>query len=294
MKIAITSLALLIAVSSLPAATTIDNVNKHAYGANIGWINWQGDVTNGAVIGEYVLSGFIYGANVGWINLGDGTPVNGINYLNNSSTDFGVNAVPSLTICKADLRGFAYGANIGWINFEGTGNPQVDLASGALSGYAYGANVGWINLGQGGVIVETDSIKKGIDTDGDGITDAWELSFPGNTLPTLTATGDRDGDGELDLDEYLEGTNPFDPNSKLRITSYVTNSNGSSSTIIWTSVTSKKYRVQKNPDLLSSWTTALDNIVPSAGTTTSSGPLLDSPAGQRFFRVQALNPLLVP
>jgi hypothetical protein len=52
--------------------------------------------------------------------------------------------------------------------------------------------------------------------------------------------------------------------------------------------------VQKNPDLLSSWTTVLNNIVPSAGTTTSSGPMADAPADKRFFRVQALNPLLAP
>jgi hypothetical protein len=139
----------------------------------------------------------------------------------------------------------------------------------------------------------TNSIKKGADTDLDGIADAYELTFTGN-LGTMTAATDRDGDGELDLDEYLEGTNPLDPNSKLRITSYVTNSDGSSSTVIWTSVTSRKYRVQKNPDLLSSWTTVLDNLVPSAGTTTSSGPMLDAPATQRFFRVQAFSPLLAP
>jgi hypothetical protein len=292
MKTAITSLAFLVAVSSLPAATTIDATNKFAYGANIGWINWQGDVTNGAVIGEYVLSGYIYGANVGWINLGDGTPDNGIGYGNASAADFGVNAVASINTLKADLRGFAYGANIGWINFEGTGNPQVDLMTGALSGYAYGANIGWINLGLFANSAVTTSIKKGIDTDGDGIADAFELTYAGN-LGTMTAVTDHDGDGETDLDEYLEGTNPFDPNSKLRITSFVTNSNGSSSTIVWTSVTSKKYRVQKNPDLLSSWTTVLDNIVPT-GSSTSSGPLGDAPAAQRFFRVQAFSPLLVP
>jgi hypothetical protein len=293
MKLLAISLLAFGAAAALEGATTIDNTNKFAYGANIGWINSQGDLTNGAVIGEYVLSGYIYGANVGWINLGDGTPVNNISYLNNSATDFGVNAVPSLTPCKINLRGFAYGANIGWINFENIGNPQVDLATGGLSGYAYGANVGWINLGQLGVIVETDSIKKGTDSDGDGIADAFELTYAGN-LGTMTAATDHDGDGELDLDEYLEGTNPFDPNSKLQITSFVTNSNGSSSAIVWTSVTSRKYRVQKNPDLLSSWTTVLNNIVPSAGTTTSSGPLGDLAAGQRFFRVQAFSPLLVP
>ena len=36
------------------AATTINAVNKHSYGANIGWIDWRGDVANGAVIGAFV------------------------------------------------------------------------------------------------------------------------------------------------------------------------------------------------------------------------------------------------
>src|SRR6058998_3906935 len=74
-----------------PAATTIDSVNHFAYGANVGWMDWRGDVANGAVIGEFVCSGFIYAANVGWINLGSGTPANGIRYQNNSAADFGVN-----------------------------------------------------------------------------------------------------------------------------------------------------------------------------------------------------------
>ena len=44
----VTGLALLGA--SAMAATTIDAVNQHAYGADIGWLNARGDVTNGAVI----------------------------------------------------------------------------------------------------------------------------------------------------------------------------------------------------------------------------------------------------
>jgi hypothetical protein len=36
------------------SATTINAVNRFAYGANLGWINWQGDVANGAVIGAFV------------------------------------------------------------------------------------------------------------------------------------------------------------------------------------------------------------------------------------------------
>src|SRR5260221_4791763 len=94
------------------AATTINRVNRCAFGPNLGWTDWRADAANGAVIGEYVCSGYIYAANVGWINLGGGTPTNGIYYQNLSASDFGVNQDG-----LGNLRGHAYGANIGWINF---------------------------------------------------------------------------------------------------------------------------------------------------------------------------------
>jgi hypothetical protein len=123
------------------ASTTVDAVNNDAYGANIGWMDWRGDTNNGAVVGLNVCSGYIYSANVGWINLGDGTPVNGLAYLNNSATDFGVNRD-----AQGNLLGYAYGANIGWISFETNGGPKLDLLTGKFSGYAYAANCGWISL----------------------------------------------------------------------------------------------------------------------------------------------------
>src|SRR6516165_8348208 len=144
--------------SSFPAraATTIDPANKYAYGANIGWTDWRGDTNNGAVIGEYVCSGYIYAANVGWINLGSGSPTNGIYYQNFSANDFGVNQDG-----LGNLRGYAYGANIGWINFENTGAPLLDLKTGKLSGFIYSANCGWISLSNALAFVQTDTIAPG-------------------------------------------------------------------------------------------------------------------------------------
>src|SRR5947207_11503628 len=133
-------------ITSAQAASNINSTNNATWGANVGFLNWRGDVTNGAVIGEYVLGGFVYSANVGWINLGSYNPANHIQYQNNSATDFGVNFT-KITPTIANLRGFAYGANIGWINFENTGNPTIDLTTNRLHGFAYGANVGWINVG---------------------------------------------------------------------------------------------------------------------------------------------------
>jgi hypothetical protein len=46
------------------------------------------------------------------------------------------------------------------------------------------------------------------DTDGDGLADAWELEHFGNL--DRDGSGDFDGDGISDLDEYLDGTDPSD------------------------------------------------------------------------------------
>lgn len=69
----------LIAAMAMSAAaqTTINTSNKYSYAANLGWMDWRGDGTNGAVVSTYVCSGSIYSANVGWINLGSGAPATG-------------------------------------------------------------------------------------------------------------------------------------------------------------------------------------------------------------------------
>ncbi len=162
------------------AATTINSIHSFAWSANAGWVNWRGDGANAAVIGEYVCSGYLYGANVGWIHLGNGSPANHIQYQNNA-IDFGVNSmVDPAQPAYATLRGYAYGANIGWIYFGSLGNPRVAISTGVLAGYAYAANCGWINLNDlGGHYVQTDSIAPGVDTDGNGLADAWEYTYFG-------------------------------------------------------------------------------------------------------------------
>ncbi len=175
--IALCALTLCAAPSSR-GGTTIDAVNRYAWGANIGWIDWnQGDY--GAVIGQSVCSGFIYSANVGWINLGNGRPANGSSYGNNSGTDFGVNVDSS-----GNLSGLAWGANIGWINFVASGNPAVDLITGKFSGYAWGANVGWINLNSG-YGVTTYAIYPGTTL----LVSKLQVLLPGETSDPGTPTG---------------------------------------------------------------------------------------------------------
>jgi hypothetical protein len=271
--------------SAVPAsaASTIDPANHYAYGANLGWLDWRGDTNNGAVIGQYVCSGYIYSANVGWINLGSGSPANQIQYQNNSGSDFGVNSDG-----LGNLRGYAYGANIGWINFENTGAPKVDLASGNLSGYVWSANCGWISLSNTVAHVQTDTIAAGA-LDVNGLPIAWELQNFGTT--GVDPNGDPDHDGMSNLQEYLAGTNPNDANSNLKITAYAFASGGVNASLTWNSVTTRYYYLQESLNLSTNvWKDSGLGLIASSGSSTS-GSFADTNAPVRFYRVQAVRPL---
>jgi hypothetical protein len=287
------------------AGTTIDAANASAWGANTGWINCRGDVTNGAVTGEFFCSGYLYSANCGWISLGSGAPANGYHYQNNTATDFGVNtqdySSDGVTF-QAKLRGFAYGANIGWINFEATGDPRINLVTGQLLGHVWSANTGWIALSGAGINVTTTAIFPGPDIDADGIPDPWERFYTG-TLSKLNGSSDADDDGVPDAGEYAADTNPVNPSgssAKLDITAFAGPHqvilNGPWITdLTWTSKPTRIYRIESNLDLSSPWSILLDNILPSAGATTSgrpTAPALPLPAGRRFYRVVPRLPLV--
>jgi hypothetical protein len=266
-------------------ATTINATNKFAYAANFGWLDWRGDTTNGAVIGEYVCSGYLYAANVGWIHLGNGTPSDGIRYQNLSTNDYGVNHDG-----MGNLRGYAYGANVGWINFENTGAPKVNFKDGTLSGHVYSGNCGWISLSNAVAFGQTDFIAPGLDKDGDGIADAWELTHT-NTLTAFTSVSDTDGDGMSDLNEYLADTNPHDPADNLVITEYETTPGGTEVTLTWLSKLTRCYQIEKTPDLTAPlWVdSGLGVIAPDETSTTRM--FADTNAPMRFYRVKALKPL---
>ena len=240
-------LALAASASASFAATTINSLNHYAYGANLGWIDCRGDVNNGAVIGEYVCSGYLYSANAGWINLGTGFPTNGIQYRNQAASDFGVNIDSA-----GNLSGCAWGANIGWIvftNASATGplsasdSPRVNMSTGQLGGYAYSANCGWISLSNTTAFVQTDTIAPGADLNNDGIPDAWELLNFGTT--SIDPNADPDHDGQSNLQEYLAGTDPNDANDALRIT-YMARGDVSPNftTLHWTAVPTRQYTIQ--------------------------------------------------
>jgi hypothetical protein len=295
-------LLLLLMPAAVNASSTISTNNSFAYGANVGWMDWRGDetngcggCTNGGVIGEFVVKGFIYAANVGWINLGNGNPTNGIQYTNLSTNDFGVN-----NLGTGELRGFAYGANVGWLVFTNrsaagpllsTEVPHFDLATGRFSGFVWSANCGWISLSNAFASVKTDSIRPGADLNGNGLADAWELQNFG--FLGVDPNADADGDGMSNLQEYQAGTNPNDRNDSLRVTAVSADTVGSNTTLTWTSNPSRLYQIEERLDLNSGdWSTnlTLGVVVPDPGVTTTRN-LTESSVTKRFFRVQAVRPL---
>lgn len=281
--------AALIAAPALLTAqqSTLGEGDSYAWAGNIGWIELipsRPNYYDGVRVTDTHLSGYGWSDSTGWINFGDGTPANAIRYANTDGADSGVNHDGA-----GNLSGLAWSANLGWINFgwaaaNNPNRPRFDLFSGGFDGYAWSSTAGWVNLSTG--ILKTDTMAI-TDTDGDGISDAWERERAG-TLPILTATGDADGDGVSDKAEYAADTNPLLPSDRFRVLSLNLNPPGTQ--LVWTSRPTRLYLVHDSLDL-SAWNpTVLGFIYPDAGVqTTRTAP--HAVSARRFFKVEAWVPL---
>ncbi|MEO7678330.1 MAG: hypothetical protein ABIV39_16355, partial [Verrucomicrobiota bacterium] len=117
--------------------------------------------------------------------------------------------IASFSVVAADTRGLAYQ----W-RFNGT-----TISSGTGDALLI-TNVNAINEGQYTVVLvnSSGSVTSApaalmIDSDGDGLADSWEITYFANL--NQTASGDGDGDGVSNGDEFSDGTNPTNNVSAL-------------------------------------------------------------------------------
>jgi YD repeat-containing protein len=148
---------------------------------------------------------------------------------------------------------------------------EINSSNGRTIRYVYDLNG---NLLQELVIANPDA-------DGDGMDDVWEGNTFGDT--SRNGSGDWDNDGQTDLAEYLAGTDPKNPASRLVVDRQPT-ANGVTATVSWSAVAGKKYRVQYKDSVTAAWSYL-------AGDVTATGPKAskvdDTIVGQpkRFYRV---------
>jgi Tol biopolymer transport system component len=123
------------------------------------------------------------------------------------------------------------------------------------------------------------------DSDGDGLPDDWELAYF-NGLGR-DGSGDFDGDGHTDMMEFRAGTNPNSDTSVLQVISLISLNTGQT-TILWSAVPGKTYRIQYKDQINdSTWSELAGDIAPSDVT----GTKVDQSVGasfNRFYRVLLL------
>ncbi len=122
----------------------------------------------------------------------------------------------------------------------------------------------------------------GADTDGDGMDDDWEVAYFGSL--SRNGSGDFDGDGATDLQEFLAGTDPTNSGSIFRVLTVA--SAGGGATIFWIGSPGRSYQVEYKDDLNNTTWSALPGNVAWNGSTAS---LADTNAAVgRFYRVVRL------
>jgi hypothetical protein len=149
------------------------------------------------------------------------------------------------------------------------------------------------HLGQPGQQTRID-LTLGVDSNGDGIPDAWELAFLAaigsslnltNLNPGLRLTGD----GLTLQQEFLAGTFPFDPQQPFILTLVALNEG--SPLLQFTAMTGRYYTLLGSPDL-QAWT-PLTFLLPAEGTNGAAHEYYFAPRIQTL-QIQAIPPATGP
>jgi glycosidase len=159
----------------------------------------------------------------------------------------------------------------------------------------------WRGMAAGQHLIEVDYVGDGValqasrivrvtltgvsDTDGDGLPDFWENQnglSPTNAAGVNGATGDPDGDGFMNIEEYIAGTDPQDGASLLKIIDI----GGTGRAISWNSIPGRNYQVYATTNVTATFQ-AVSGMMTAYGSPTvftNARPVV----AREFYRVRAL------
>ena len=111
-------------------------------------------------------------------------------------------------------------------------------------------------------------VSGSLDADEDGMADAWEIRYFGDT-ETSNGWTDSDGDGQSDYDEYVAGMDPTDAACCFAIYDASIPTNGQF-VVYWDSVSGRVYSVQWSAALTNDFTSMATNLVYPQGSYTDT------------------------
>ena len=125
-------------------------------------------------------------------------------------------------------------------------------------------------LGTNGLVVA--GIYTFVDSNHNGVADSWEIQYFGALVTGDISQRDSDGDGASDLQEFLAGTDPTNPNSSLRVATPSVQPSGLVK-FTWPTVAGRLYQLQSATDLIN-WMPASSVVKGTGGTVTVTLPPL--------------------
>ncbi len=142
----------------------------------------------------------------------------------------------------------------------------------------------------------------GVDSDGDGLPDAWKdmviaMMGGGLTRADVRPHNDLDGDGMTNLEEYIAGTYAWDPNDKLWLE--IIEVRDGDVLLEFSTINGRSYRIWGSNDLRD-WApvqfrlpiidapgeTRTEYFAPNARRLTAEVPRMEAMEAPRFFRLQ--------
>ena len=137
------------------------------------------------------------------------------------------------------------------------------------------------------VFSESVNAVSNTDSDSDGIPDWWMMKYFGHPTgqadDNSLAADDADGDGMSNLQEYLAGTDPTNPDSVFRVRISLAAMSGNNALLTWPAVPGKSYRVQYKNDL--SDPTWLDMAGNAVVTGNQAGFATPAVSAMSYFRI---------